>query len=196
MILHFTLLLPLSLWPLSFIFRYPQCLHYLELLQSEQFRWELANTQCSKFIEEQQLLHWHLYTTKRMQFQHQICGWRKVVCVCVYVWCVCVYVWCMCVCGACVCVCMWAVSMILLKSGELHSLKPYQLLDCIVRVAYNILVCKTKRQGHACCIMREKSMGGWVLRHAGTYHSFSLSLSPSSQPSLPETATKSEVGIE
>lgn len=52
--------------------KYPQCLHFLDLLQSEHFRRELANTQCTKFIEEQQLLHWHHYTKKRMHFQQQI----------------------------------------------------------------------------------------------------------------------------
>jgi mediator of RNA polymerase II transcription subunit 31 len=51
----------------SHYLKYPQCLHFLDLLQHETFRHELANAQCSKFIEEQQLLHWHLYTKKRMQ---------------------------------------------------------------------------------------------------------------------------------
>ena len=55
-----------------FRIRYPQCLHFLELLQSEAFRSELANAQCTKFIEEQQLLHWHHYTKKRMLYQQQI----------------------------------------------------------------------------------------------------------------------------
>lgn len=54
-------------------FRYPQCLHFLDLLQSDQFRRELANAQYTKFIEDQQLLHWHHYTKKRMQFQQRIC---------------------------------------------------------------------------------------------------------------------------
>ena len=57
------------MYPCIIYYRYPQCLHFLDLLQSESFRRELANVQCSKFIEEQQLLHWHLYTKKRMQFQ-------------------------------------------------------------------------------------------------------------------------------
>ena len=30
--------------------RFPHCLHYLDLLQSEDFRRELANTQCSTFM--------------------------------------------------------------------------------------------------------------------------------------------------
>lgn len=59
----------------SYCDRFPQCLHFLDLLQSEHFRRELANSQCSKFIEEQQLLHWHLYTKKRIQFQQQISEW-------------------------------------------------------------------------------------------------------------------------
>ena len=45
---------------------------FLDLLQSEHFRRELANAQCTKFIEEQQLLHWHYYTKRRMQFQERI----------------------------------------------------------------------------------------------------------------------------
>lgn len=50
-----------------FHYRYPQALHFLELLQYEQFRKELANQQCSKFIDDQQLLHWQHYQRKRMQ---------------------------------------------------------------------------------------------------------------------------------
>ncbi|KAH3891558.1 mediator of RNA polymerase II transcription subunit 31-like isoform X1 [Dreissena polymorpha] len=47
--------------------KYPQALHFLELLQYEQFRKELANQQCAKFIDDQQLLHWQHYQRKRMQ---------------------------------------------------------------------------------------------------------------------------------
>lgn len=47
--------------------RYPQCLYLLDLLQYEHFRAELMNTQCAKFIEEQQLLHWQHYQRKRLQ---------------------------------------------------------------------------------------------------------------------------------
>ena len=57
--------------------RYPQCLHFLDLLQSEHFRRELANAQCTKFIEEQQLLHWHYYTKRRMLFQERISKCRE-----------------------------------------------------------------------------------------------------------------------
>ena len=48
-------------------FRYPQALHFLELLQYEHFRKELVNSQCAKFIDDQQLLHWQHYQRKRMQ---------------------------------------------------------------------------------------------------------------------------------
>lgn len=47
--------------------KYPQTLHFLELLQYEQFRRELANQQCAKFIDDQQLLHWQHYQRKRTQ---------------------------------------------------------------------------------------------------------------------------------
>ncbi|XP_033729920.1 mediator of RNA polymerase II transcription subunit 31-like, partial [Pecten maximus] len=46
--------------------KYPQCLHFLELLQYEYFRKELVNSQCAKFIDDQQLLHWQHYQRKRM----------------------------------------------------------------------------------------------------------------------------------
>ena len=39
----------------------------LELLQYESFRKELSNQNCSKFIEEQQLLHWQHYLRTRMK---------------------------------------------------------------------------------------------------------------------------------
>jgi len=39
----------------------------LELLQCEQFRKELMNTQCARFIDDQQLLHWQHYQRKRMR---------------------------------------------------------------------------------------------------------------------------------
>lgn len=47
------------------MFRYPQCLYFLELLQYEQFRKELLYPACVKFIDEQQLLHWQFYSRKR-----------------------------------------------------------------------------------------------------------------------------------
>lgn len=50
-----------------FSFRYPQCLHFLELLQYEHFRRELVNPGCAKFIDEQQILHWQYYCRRRMR---------------------------------------------------------------------------------------------------------------------------------
>jgi len=47
--------------------KYPQSLHMLELLQYEQFRKELMNSQCARFIDDQQLLHWQHYQRKRMR---------------------------------------------------------------------------------------------------------------------------------
>jgi mediator of RNA polymerase II transcription subunit 31 len=41
-------------------------LFFLELLQYEHFRKELVNSQCAKFIDDQQLLHWQHYQRKRM----------------------------------------------------------------------------------------------------------------------------------
>ncbi|XP_033098683.1 mediator of RNA polymerase II transcription subunit 31-like [Anneissia japonica] len=49
--------------------KYPQCLHFLELLQYEHFRKELVNSQCAKFIDDQQLLHWQHYARKRIRLQ-------------------------------------------------------------------------------------------------------------------------------
>ena len=45
--------------------KYPMCLHFLDLLQYSEFRKELANSKCTKFVEEQQLLHWQHYIRKR-----------------------------------------------------------------------------------------------------------------------------------
>lgn len=52
--------------------RYPQCLHMLELLQYDDFKKELVNTPCSKFIEDQMLLHWQYYTRKRVRLQQTV----------------------------------------------------------------------------------------------------------------------------
>jgi len=49
--------------------RYPQCIYMLELLQYKQFRAEIVNTPCAKFIEDQMLLHWQYYTRKRVRMQ-------------------------------------------------------------------------------------------------------------------------------
>lgn len=41
------------------------CLYFLDLLQYEHFRRELVNAQCSKFIDDQQILLWQHYTRRR-----------------------------------------------------------------------------------------------------------------------------------
>ncbi|XP_059169811.1 mediator of RNA polymerase II transcription subunit 31-like [Physella acuta] len=45
----------------------PNYLNFLaqQLLQYEHFRKELVNSQCAKFIDDQQLLHWQHYQRKR-----------------------------------------------------------------------------------------------------------------------------------
>jgi len=45
--------------------KYPMSLYFLDLLQYPEFRKELANNRCAKFIEDQQLLHWQNYIRKR-----------------------------------------------------------------------------------------------------------------------------------
>ncbi|CAG7828928.1 unnamed protein product [Allacma fusca] len=45
--------------------KYPTSLYFLDLLQYSEFRQELANAKCAKFVEEQQLLHWQHYIRKR-----------------------------------------------------------------------------------------------------------------------------------
>ena len=40
-------------------------LYFLDLLQYDDFRREISNTACTKFVEDQQLLHWQHYTRKR-----------------------------------------------------------------------------------------------------------------------------------
>ncbi|KAL3989945.1 Mediator of RNA polymerase II transcription subunit 31 domain protein [Acanthocheilonema viteae] len=45
--------------------KYPQCLHFLEAVQSSAFREAITCTANAKFIEEQQLLQWQYYTRKR-----------------------------------------------------------------------------------------------------------------------------------
>jgi len=51
--------------------KYPQCLMMLDLLQSEHFRKELMNSQCARFIDDQQLLHWQHYQRKRMRLVNE-----------------------------------------------------------------------------------------------------------------------------
>jgi len=50
--------------------KYPMCLYFLDLLQYPEFRKELANNKCTKFIEDQQLLHWQHYIRKRSKLVH------------------------------------------------------------------------------------------------------------------------------
>ncbi|CAG9767733.1 unnamed protein product [Ceutorhynchus assimilis] len=45
--------------------KYPMCLYFLDLLQYEHFRRELVNGQCTKFIDDQQILLWQHYTRRR-----------------------------------------------------------------------------------------------------------------------------------
>ncbi|KAH1011711.1 mediator of RNA polymerase II transcription subunit 31 isoform X2 [Dendroctonus ponderosae] len=45
--------------------KYPMCLYFLDLLQYEHFRRELVNAQCTKFIDDQQILLWQHYTRRR-----------------------------------------------------------------------------------------------------------------------------------
>jgi len=45
--------------------KYPMSLYFLDLLQHPEFRKELANAKCAKFVEDQQLLHWQHYIRKR-----------------------------------------------------------------------------------------------------------------------------------
>jgi len=47
--------------------KFPVCLHFLELLQHEAFRKEIANGACAKFLDDQTILHWQSYTRKRMR---------------------------------------------------------------------------------------------------------------------------------
>lgn len=47
------------------MFRYPTCLHFLELLQYEHFRAELGKAPCAKFIDDQQILLWQHLTRRR-----------------------------------------------------------------------------------------------------------------------------------
>lgn len=45
--------------------KYPMALTFLDLLQYPQFRKELMNNKCAKFIDDQQILHWQHYIRKR-----------------------------------------------------------------------------------------------------------------------------------
>ncbi|XP_075248009.1 mediator of RNA polymerase II transcription subunit 31-like [Convolutriloba macropyga] len=52
--------------------KFPICLHLLDLLQHESFRDELINPQCSKYIDDQILLHWQHYTRRRIQLHKSL----------------------------------------------------------------------------------------------------------------------------
>ena len=52
--------------------KYPMCLHFLDLLQYENFQRELVNKQCATFIDDQQLLHWQHYTRRRNRLLTQV----------------------------------------------------------------------------------------------------------------------------
>jgi len=45
--------------------KYPMTLYFLDLLQYPEFRKEIANSKCAKFVEDQQHLHWQHYIRKR-----------------------------------------------------------------------------------------------------------------------------------
>ncbi|VDM35893.1 unnamed protein product [Hydatigera taeniaeformis] len=46
---------------------YPFCLHMLDLLQSPDFRREVAHESVTRFIDDQMLLHWKNYLRKRAE---------------------------------------------------------------------------------------------------------------------------------
>ncbi|KAL1115546.1 hypothetical protein AAG570_007575 [Ranatra chinensis] len=51
--------------------KYPMCLYFLDQLQYEHFRRELANAQCAKFIDDQQVLLWQHYTRRRTRLLNE-----------------------------------------------------------------------------------------------------------------------------
>lgn len=53
--------------------KYPICLYFLDLLQYEHFRREIANAQCAKFIDDQMVLLWQYYTRKRTKLLQSAC---------------------------------------------------------------------------------------------------------------------------
>ncbi|VDM03372.1 unnamed protein product [Schistocephalus solidus] len=46
---------------------FPYCLHMLDLLQSPEFRREIARAPSARFIDDQVLLHWQSYLRKRSE---------------------------------------------------------------------------------------------------------------------------------
>lgn len=57
--------------------RYPMCLHFLDLLQYEEFRKEISSSHAAKFIEDQQLLHWQHYVRKRTRMLSEAAASRS-----------------------------------------------------------------------------------------------------------------------
>ncbi|EEB20274.1 mediator of RNA polymerase II transcription subunit, putative [Pediculus humanus corporis] len=51
--------------------KYPMCLYFLDLLQYEHFRREVVNAQCTRFIDDQQILLWQHYTRRRTRLLQQ-----------------------------------------------------------------------------------------------------------------------------
>ncbi|KAL7030970.1 hypothetical protein ACKWTF_006852 [Chironomus riparius] len=45
--------------------KYPMCLYFLDLLQSEEFRRKIVSAQCCKFIDDQSILLWQHYSRRR-----------------------------------------------------------------------------------------------------------------------------------
>ncbi|VDN52591.1 unnamed protein product [Dracunculus medinensis] len=62
--------------------KYPQCLHFLEAVQSADFREALACSANAKFIEEQQMLQWQYYTRKRQRLHVSNCTFQNVQLLC------------------------------------------------------------------------------------------------------------------
>ncbi|KAF7990620.1 hypothetical protein HCN44_000425 [Aphidius gifuensis] len=52
--------------------KYPMCLYFLDLLQYEHFRREVVNSQCTKFIDDQQILLWQHYTRRRTRLLQSV----------------------------------------------------------------------------------------------------------------------------
>ncbi|KRY23701.1 Endoplasmic reticulum-Golgi intermediate compartment protein 3 [Trichinella patagoniensis] len=51
--------------------KFPQCLHILELLQTEEFRTAMTRVPNSKFLEDQMLLQWQFYIRKRVRAHNE-----------------------------------------------------------------------------------------------------------------------------
>uniref|UniRef100_A0A915CPT8 Mediator of RNA polymerase II transcription subunit 31 n=1 Tax=Ditylenchus dipsaci TaxID=166011 RepID=A0A915CPT8_9BILA len=49
--------------------KYPQCLFFLEAIQSAEFREAMALTTNARYIEDQQMLQWQFYIRKRQRLQ-------------------------------------------------------------------------------------------------------------------------------